>query len=77
MTFQPGANLYTQGFGSRPENVEVPHYDVRPPNSTDVNYPLGKRWLDTVGQDIWELVALSSAGGVLSATWVSWGGFSN
>jgi len=67
--FQPGANVYTQGFGSRPENVEVPHYDVRAPTTTDVNYPLGKWWL-YVGNSLWYLLSLSSAGGSLSANWI-------
>lgn len=69
MSFQPGAQLYTQGFGSRPENVEVPHYDVRAPSSTDILYPLGKQWLDTAAQNTYFLVNLSSFGGVTTATW--------
>src|ERR1700744_5461146 len=69
MTFQPGANLYTQGFGSRPESVEVPHYDVRAPSSSDILYPIGKRWI-WPGNGIYELLQLSSVGGVTSATWV-------
>ena len=43
--FQPGAVVNTQGFGNRPENVEVPHYDVRAPAATDILYPLGKMWI--------------------------------
>jgi hypothetical protein len=73
MGFNPGATLYTQSFGSRPENVEVPTYNSRAPASTDVNYPLGKRWIDTDGQDEYVLVGLSSAGGVLTANWVTGG----
>lgn len=69
MTFQPGAVLNTQGFGSRPENLEVPHYDVRVPATTDTNYPVGKEWIFT-GNSIWKLLSLSSAGGTLSANWV-------
>lgn len=46
MGFQPGANIYTQGFGSRAENLEVPHIDVRSPGSTDIYYPVGKRWIN-------------------------------
>jgi hypothetical protein len=46
MGFQPGANLYTAGFGSRPENVEVPHIDTRAPAASDVNYPVGKSWIN-------------------------------
>lgn len=68
MAFQPGANLYSQGFGSVPENVEVPHYDVRAPASTDVNYPLGKRWI-FVGTGEYVLLSQSSVGGVLSSNW--------
>lgn len=69
MTIQPGANVYTQGFGSRPENVEVPHIDVRAPASTDTNYPLGKRWIFT-GNSVYELIGFTTSNGVTSATWV-------
>lgn len=69
MSFQPGANLYTQGFGSRPENVEVPHIDSRAPTSTDVLYPLGKWWL-VVGDSLWYLLSQSSMGGTVSSNWV-------
>jgi len=68
--FQPGANLYTQGFGSRPENVEVPHYDVRAPTTTDILYPIGKQWVWSAQQQIWELVQITSTQGVTSAVWV-------
>lgn len=69
MTIQPGAQLYTLGFGNRPENVEVPFISNRAPSSMDTNFPIGKRWIDTVGQNEWILVGLSSVGGVLSAIW--------
>jgi|GEM_PF-1578521 len=66
---QPGANLYTQGFGSRPENVEVPHLDVRPPNANDVGYPIGKHWIDNVGLIEYTLVGQTSIGGNLQSIW--------
>jgi hypothetical protein len=69
MTIQPGANVYTQGFGSRPENVEVPHLDVRAPAVTDVNYPIGKRWINTVGSTEYSLTSFSTSNGVISASW--------
>lgn len=74
MTIQPGANLYTQGFGSAPENVEVPHVDVRNPTTTDTNYPIGKRWIDRVNNETFTLTSLTSSGGVLSANWEGEGG---
>ena len=67
--FQPGANLYTQGFASRPENVEVPHYDVRVPSTSDILYPIGKEWI-FVGNSIWKLLNLSASQGVTTANWV-------
>src|ERR1700692_386842 len=69
-SFQPGAMLYSQGFGSRPENVETPHVDVRPPTANDVGYPIGKRWIDTViTLAEYTLVAQTSIGGVLVSNW--------
>jgi len=69
MAFQNGANLYTQGFGSRPESVEIPHLDVRAPTTTDILYPVGKRWI-FVNTAAYELIGLTSSLGVTSATWV-------
>lgn len=74
MTFQPGANVYTQGFGSRPENVEVPHLDVRAPATTDILYPVGKVWVDQVNNASYTLTSFSTSGNVTSANWVTTGG---
>lgn len=71
--FQPGANLYTQGFGSRPESVEVPHIDVRAPAATDKQYPIGKKWVDKVANKTYTLTSFSSALGVVSANWAAEG----
>lgn len=69
MTFQPGGNLYTVAFGTRPENVEVPHYDTRVPTTSDILYPIGKEWI-YVGQSIWKLLSISSVAGVTTANWI-------
>jgi hypothetical protein len=74
MTIQPGAMVYTQGFASRPENVEVPHIDVRAPTTTDILYPIGKRWIDTVGNAQYILTSQSAVANVTSALWVASGG---
>lgn len=71
MTFQPGANLYTAGFGTRPENVEVPHIEARDPSTTDVNYPIGKRWLNTSMETEFNLYKFQSVNGVTEAIWAS------
>jgi hypothetical protein len=69
MTIQPGATLYTQAFGSRPEGVEVPHFDVRAPSTSDVNYPQGQRWINTVANNEYSLTSFTSIGGVVAAVW--------
>ena len=75
MTIQPGASLYTQGFGSRPEDVEIPHIDVRAPTTTDTMYPIGKRWIDRVHNAEYTLTSLTAFAGNLTANWeVSAGG---
>ena len=67
--FQPGANIYTQGFGSRPENVEVPHIDVRAPTTTDILYPIGKTWLNKVAGNYYVLANFTTSNGVTTANW--------
>lgn len=67
--FQPGATLYAQSFGTRPENVEVPHIDSRAPALTDTRYPLGKTWLDTTLGNYYVLGNFTSTDGVLQANW--------
>lgn len=73
MTIQSGANLYTQGFGSRPENVEIPTIDIRNPATTDVNYPIGKQWINRITNAVYQLTSITSAAGILSANWASLG----
>lgn len=71
MSFQPGANLYTQGFASRPEAVEVPHLEARNPSPTDVQYPIGKRWLNTTSETEFILYKFQVVNGIMQAVWSS------
>jgi|GEM_PF-3073136 len=67
--FQPNQNLYGIAIGStNGKGPSYPHYDVRAPTSTDVNFFLGQEWV-WPGNGIWFLLTLSTAGGVLTATW--------
>lgn len=77
MGFQPGANLYGIGVGARPENVEVPHLDTRAPAASDVNYPVGKVWVNTAGNAVYVLTSLSSFNGAVTANWEATGGGSS
>lgn len=76
MTIQQGAVLYTQSFGSRPENVEVPIIPSpgRAPTSQDSNYPIGKVWIDTLNAASYTLISVTTSAGSNTATWVSTGG---
>lgn len=69
MSVQPAANVYALGFGTRPENVEIPHVDTRDPSSSDVNYPLGKTWINTKSDSIFMLTSFSVSLGMMSANW--------
>lgn len=71
--FQPGGNLYSQNAGIKPENVEVPFLSNRAPTTSDAKFPIGKVWVDTVGNNTYTLTSMTSSGGVLSATWTSGG----
>ena len=69
-----GAMLYTQGYGSRPENVEVPHIDSRNPTVEDINYPIGKRWVNTALNTVFSLTSFSYANLQQNAIWTSLSG---
>lgn len=77
MGFQPGANLYGIGVGARPENVEVPHLDTRAPAASDVNYPVGKVWINTSGNAAYILTSMTSFNGAVTANWEATGGGSS
>src|SRR5260221_9270861 len=71
MPFQPNQNLYGVGIGSSNGTGGIyPHIDVRAPVASDnANFPIGQRWIDTVGLVEYTLVGQTSIGGVLAAIW--------
>ncbi len=71
--FQPGANLYGIGFSTHAENLEVPTIQPRAPTINDTIWPVGKVWVDTVGNASYTLTSLSSIGGTLTANWAAGG----
>lgn len=71
---QPGAQLYSAGFGIHAENVEVPHIDVRAPTTSDIGFPVGKIWIDSVALNSYQLVGFTSFNGLTTATWNVLGG---
>ncbi len=74
MGFQPGSNIYTQGFGSSPEGVAVPYIQNRAPTSNDIvgtggAFSIGQRWIQT-GITEFVLISLSNVSGALQANWI-------
>lgn len=68
MTFQPGAVLYSI-LGARPEDVEVPHQDSRAPTTSDILYPVGKRWIYGTANAEYTLTSRTSFNGATTANW--------
>jgi len=71
-----GAMLYTQALGSRAENVEVPQIDTRNPTQNDLNYPIGKRWVNQASNQVFSLLSFSYSRLEKTANWISLSGFS-
>jgi hypothetical protein len=69
MSTQGPAGLYSQGFGTHFENVEIPWISNRAPTSSDVNYPVGKHWINSLANTVYELTSFTSAGGTITANW--------
>jgi hypothetical protein len=66
-----GAEVYTQGFGSKPLGVETPIIAQRNPTPNDVNYPLGQEWVNSVNATAYLLTQVSTISGVYQASWQS------
>ena len=69
MTQLASAPVYTQGFGSQPQNTPV--IATVSPNSTNIHYPIGTRWINTAIGAEYVLVDLVTSLGVTTATWAA------
>lgn len=72
----PGANAYTQGFGSAPLSALgiIPILSTRSPSTSDIQglsgpLKIGQQWINTVTEQSFILVNISSAQGVVTAIW--------
>ena len=64
-----GANLYSVGFGTKPENIEIPVVTTRDPTASDYKYPIGKRWVNTIDKASFTLCSVTTKGTASTATW--------
>lgn len=69
MTFQTSQQAYGIAVGATPTNS--PFISSDDPNSNDVNFLIGKFWINTSDESLWYLNSFSTSSGVLSANWIS------
>lgn len=74
MTTPSNAAVYTQAFGTLPNGTANPVFSIVAPASTNVQYPLGQRWINTAANNEYSLTSFSAAQGSLSATWTQLNG---
>lgn len=74
MTTQPGSALYAQSTGIRYQDVEIPIIATRDPAATDVQYPIGKRWINSETDTEFALTSQTALGGYVSSVWTALGG---
>lgn len=51
-------------------NPFVDQFETRDPTTSDINYPIQKKWLNTATDAFWELESFSTFNGITTANWV-------
>ncbi len=67
------ASLDALAVGRTSSSPFVDVFQPRSPTTADINYPIQKKWLNTTTDELWELKALPSSGGITTATWIKFG----
>lgn len=70
MTIPLTANLYAVANGTSSDAVAIPFYSPRNPTSSDINFPIGKHWINFSLNSEFVLTSLVSANGLTTAFWV-------
>jgi hypothetical protein len=63
-------NTYTANTGTSSTNPFIDVFETRDPTTSDVNYTIQKKWLNTSNGNYWELVSVTTVAGVMSAIWI-------
>lgn len=73
MSNQPSAMpVYTQGFATGA--MMPPVMALVPPSTADINYDIGREWIDQNTRSVFKLVSKSSSQGTVTANWTLLGG---
>lgn len=72
-------NLYAQGSGTSSTSPLISVISTSDPTSANIRdavgqYPLGKRWINSVSNNTFTLTSFQSTSGTVAATWVQDGG---
>ncbi len=70
MTTPINQNLYAIASGSSSTSAFIEVFETRDPTSNDINYPVQKRWFNTLSSSEWILVNFSTITGDYQANWV-------
>lgn len=68
MSYNVTQQAYAPSYGTVPTNGI--HFDTRNPTVNDVNYPIGKFWLNTSNEEMWFLNNQTTSAGFLQSNWV-------
>lgn len=63
------SRVYSQSRSGYEENVEIPVIQTRAPTNQDVKYPIGKRWINTVSNNVYTLMSFSYSNLTKTANW--------
>ena len=70
MTQPVGNSLYSVANGTTSSNVFIAVITDRAPTSNDYNFPVQKRWINSVTGEEYFLLNFTSTGGVVLANWI-------
>jgi hypothetical protein len=71
MTEQRSNQLYSANTGTATTDAFITILQAFPPSQQDINYPIGKRWVDTTSNVDYILANLFVQNGVVLANWIS------
>lgn len=68
-TVTRSSNFNVVAYGSKSENVEIPIVMNRDPLIHDINFPIGKRWINTLQNNVFSLLSFEFHGLLKTANW--------
>lgn len=70
MSFYKDGSQWVDALAVGRTGTNFPVTDVRDPNITDLNYPIGKFWINTATEVVWYLNNFTQSNGIVEANWV-------